>query len=287
MELSPAGISIFRKKTNTGLYTRFSSYVPWTHKTAWIKSLTLCASHICSLNKLPSEINFIKKLTSWNGFPIFVAKNIIHQVLNTTDETTNNAESHRVLTIYVCMPYHSNKRLSLLKSWLRKIRSNCVKTRSIRFKTQYDVNKIEFYCNTKDKTAVLSNSFVVYDFSCPGCGANYIGKTERTLYERTVEHAWTDNNSAVYKHLDDCTGVQHLFDIASLHSSLFTSSAPIQNSDKFDLRTTRINLVQDNTEIIDRHKNWNILLFKEALKIKELNPILSSGLKASKELQLF
>ena len=44
----------------------------------------------------------------------------------------------------------------------------------------------------KDKTVVLCNSFVVWDFSCPGCGANYIGKTERTLYERTVEHAWTD-----------------------------------------------------------------------------------------------
>ena len=65
------------------------------------------------------------------------------------------------------------------------------------------------------------------------------------------------------------------------------SSAPIQNSEKFDLRTVRINLVQDNTEIIDRHKNWNILLFKEALNIKELNPILNSGLKASKELQLY
>ena len=69
--------------------------------------------------------------------------------------------------------------------------------------------------------------------------------------------------------------------------SLFTSSGPIQNSDKFDLRTECINLVQDKTEIINRHRNWNIILFKEALKIKELNPILNSGLKASKELQLF
>ena len=77
--------------------------------------------------------------------------------------------------------------------------------RSIRFKTQYYVNKIEFYCNTKDKIAVLSNSFVVYDYSCPGCGTNFIGKTERTLHERTVEDAWTDNNSAVYKHLSHCT----------------------------------------------------------------------------------
>ena len=92
---------------------------------------------------------------------------------------------------------------------------------------------------------------------------------------------------AVYKHLDDCTGVQHLFDIASLHSSLFMSSAHIQNSDKLDLRTTQINLVQENTEIVDSYKNWNIPLFKEVLNVKELNPILISGLKACKELQLF
>ena len=223
------------------------------------------ASHICLANKLSSEINFIKKLGSWKGLLIFVIKNIIHHVLNTIDKSTNHAESLEVLTIYVHIPYYSNKGLSLLQSC--KIRSNCVKTHCNRLKTQYDVNKIEFYWNTKDKIAVFSIWFVVYDFSCIGCATNYIGKTERTLYERTVEHVWTDNNSAVYKHLDNCTGAQHLFDIVSLHSSLFLSSAPIQNSDKFDLRTC-INLVQDNTEIIDKHKNWNILLFKEVLKTR-------------------
>ena len=122
--------------------------------------------------------------------------------------------------------------------------------------------KLSFIATPKIKQLVLSNSFVVYDFSSPGCGANYIGKTIRTLYERTVAHAWTDNNSAVYKHLDDCTAVQHLPDIAPFHSSLFTSSTPINNSDKFDLRTTQINLAQDNTEIIDRHKNWVFFCLK-------------------------
>ena len=130
----------------------------------------------------------------------------------------------------------------------------------------------------------MCNSFIVSNFSCPCCGANYIGKTERTLYERKVEHAWTDNNSAVYKHFDDCTGVQHLLVIASLYSSLLTSSSPIQNSEKFELKTADINLVQNNTKIIDRHKNRNILLFKEVLKI---DPILNSGLKVSKKLKLF
>ena len=33
LELSPNGISIFRKSTNTSLSTHFSSYLPWTHRT--------------------------------------------------------------------------------------------------------------------------------------------------------------------------------------------------------------------------------------------------------------
>ena len=44
--------------------------------------------------------------------------------------------------------------------------------------------------------------------------------------------------------------------------------------------------MQDNNEIIDRHKHLNIILFKEIIKTKESNPILNSGLKASKELYL-
>ena len=31
-----------------------------------------------------------------------------------------------------------------------------------------------------------------------------------------------------------------------------------------------------NTRIIDRLKNWNVLLFKEAIKIKEIKPTLNT-----------
>ena len=40
LELSPDGISIFRKNTNTGLCIHFSRFVSWTHQTGWIKGLT-------------------------------------------------------------------------------------------------------------------------------------------------------------------------------------------------------------------------------------------------------
>ena len=75
-----------------------------------------------------------------------------------------------------------------------------------------------------------------------------------------------------------------MFKIGKLTPSLLTNNII---DDEFDLRSSRVNLVQMNTRIIDRHKNWNVLLFKEAIKIKEIKPTLNTGLKASKELQLF
>ena len=75
-----------------------------------------------------------------------------------------------------------------------------------------------------------------------------------------------------------------MFDIGKLAPSLLTNNLI---DHELDLRSTRINLVQMNTQVTDRHKNWNILLFKEAIKIKEIKASLNIGLKASKELQCF
>ena len=54
-----------------------------------------------------------------------------------------------------------------------------------------------------------------------------------------------------------------------------------------DHRDININIVKNNVRIIDSHSNWIVLLYKEAIKIKELKPLLNIGLKASKELNLF
>ena len=74
-----------------------------------------------------------------------------------------------------------------------------------------------------------------------------------------------------------------MFNITKLTPSLFSDSIV---DDVQDLRASCINLKQMNTRIIDRHKNYSILLFKEAIKIKEKKLILNTGLKVSKELQL-
>ena len=94
-----------------------------------------------------------------------------------------------------------------------------------------------------------------------------------------------DQNSIVKNHLDQCVEVQYLLHITSLGPALFSNDSNIRNADN---RNSRINLIIDNTNIIGCYKKFNIILFKEALKeINERKPTLNTGLKASKELQLF
>ena len=249
------------------------------------------AHAICKPDKLKLEINLIKKFASWNDFPKAIASAIINRSLNNDDKTDQTNESDPNMdtdatTIYFRMPYFGDKGVSLIKASINKIRANCIKNRKIVLKILYDVAKTEVFCNNKDKTSFLCQSNVVYKFVCPGCNSSYVGKTERTLSARTAEHAWSSNDSAIKFHLDSCDAFNDILCIHNMSPSLF-SDTWFSDAGSDNHRALRIELVQNNTTIIDRHNNWNILLFKEALKIKELKPCLNSGLKASKELQLF
>ena len=126
----------------------------------------------------------------------------------------------------------------------------------------------------KDKLEKFSKSNVAYQFSCPGCASSYVGKTQRTLFESIKEHV-TRADSAIKGHTDNCLKVEHLFSINNL----------ILNH--VNTHELRLNLVRQNTRIIDESNNWNVLLFKEAYHIKGKCPILNNGAKASREMQLF
>ena len=144
----------------------------------------------------------------------------------------------------------------------------------VNFVCRYSLTKTSFFTNMKDKLNKLSKSNVVYQFSCPGCESSYVGKTEQTLVEITKEHV-TRANSAIKGHLDNCLNLEHLFSI----NNLILNDV---NTHEF-----RLNIVRQNTRIIDESNNWNVLLFKEAYHIKEKCSILSNGVKTSREMQLF
>ena len=126
--------SIFQKDTNTGLYLNFASFVPWTSRTSWIKTLVTRTSRIGAPNKLPSEIN-IKRFASWNDFPKLVVNSIINTTLNISSNNEgpniNNTEKSNEITICFRFPYYGDKVFSLFKSCVRKIKSNCKKDHPI------------------------------------------------------------------------------------------------------------------------------------------------------------
>ena len=118
--------------------------------------------------------------------------------------------------------------------------------------------KLEFFCNNKDKTPFFNNLYIVYYFNCPRYYASYVGKTQQTLHECFNEHAWSDKDSAVRAHINECDNMlKILFFNTSLDSDITTP----------DHRDININIVKGNVQMIDSHKNWNILLYTEVIKI--------------------
>ena len=126
--------------------------------------------------------------------------------------------------------------------------------------------KLCFFTSNKDKTPPLSRSNVVYEFTCPGCNSSYIGKTNRTLLVRTQEHALTDKESAIYKHLHYCDQIKHIQGLYSSPDVFVNENNPpsIAMNKEFLTQTVR-----GNTNIIDSDDNWNLLLYKEAYHMGE------------------
>ena len=100
-------------------------------------------------------------------------------------------------------------------------------------------------------------------------------KTERSLAERINEHAWSTKNGPVFLHLKECTEFDYIINLHKI------------NNDEVDIRSLHKSYVANNTNIIDKGKNWEILIIKEGLCIKNRNPELNNGFQYSYQPKLF
>ena len=67
-----------------------------------------------------------------------------------------------------------------------------------------------------------------------------MGKTERSLHERCIEHSWSDKVSAVRTHIDECECIKHIKKLMLMNPLL---DANITTSDH---RDENINIVTNN-----------------------------------------
>ena len=239
------------KDTFTGQYTNFDSFVPWRHKISWVRALIDRVNRICTPNKIKTEVKLIRKFLSWNGFPKRVANLLIHRFTTNAQNRASvhpaNDTSHNNQhpTIWLTIPFVGDLTSQLVKKLKRKLR-RCLVDPNVNIRIKEKTTKLCFFTSTKDKTPQLSQSNVVYEFICPGCNSSYIGKTNRILLVRIQEHALTDKESAIYKHLHDCDNIKHIQDLYNL-PDIFTNEniSPSTVMNKEFLTQT----VRDNTNI--------------------------------------
>ena len=277
---------VYCKDTHSGQYTHFDSYTPWSLKTSWVRALYTRAEKICSDDTLFSkQVSKISKYLSWNGFPRHVRNSILHRLKRKTSRVTTDETKTDTVEIHFRIPYAGIKGEQLIKSCVRRMK-RFVK-RNVKFVIMYDTKKLSFFCNTKDRVPGLQRHNLVYKITCPGCGRNYVGKTDVCLETRLKQHG-SKSDQPMYQHFMQC---EHFIELFKFYNNGYALDSVDQNShgDVTDVPSAEfmVNATLTNYEIVDFNKNWSQLLFLEAYYIKQLDPSLNRGLKASRDLALF
>ena len=254
--MSAQGLIIYLKNAHTKQYVHCGTI-------SCIRSLAIRAKRVCSVNLLPEEINEIKKFASRKSFPKSISTSIIKHALNKSINDYHTDDNND-MKFYLNLPYFGRAGEMLVKKCNRTLNKNIKEDVRVTFVVTYNTTILSSYTNTNDRIDKLIHSY----------SKSYIGKTERAFFERINENAFKDKNSVVCNHINNCDGVKYIDQIQT-------------ECDKFNKKIYSVRTVKENLSIIDRARRWDILLFKEALHIKQKNPTLNNGLKASKELKLF
>ena len=143
---------------------------------------------------------------SWNGFSRNLSRKLLtlfkpstHNPCNTV--TDNSLIEPITVKIWIHLPFLGKYGTKLTNSFIRKI-SPLLKS-PCKFIVNWKTTDANCSISHKDQTPKMYQSSVVYEFKCPGCNANYVGKTDRCLYTRIKEHSYHDS-SEIYNHICSC-----------------------------------------------------------------------------------
>lgn len=207
--------SLYRKPTFTGLYTAFSSFLPFAYKVGLVKCLFNRAYRICSnYVSMHAEFQRISRFLLDNGYPKTLIEKCLHAVLGklhrgSCSEPVSTVPRKELLLV---LPY-TGKHGHIVASKLKRLVSQFYPSAMIRvvFKPSC---KLRHFFKVKDSIPAALRSMVVYLFRCSSCNARYIGRTSRHLATRIAEHQGVSPRtnrpvscpsfSAIRQHCDNC-----------------------------------------------------------------------------------
>ena len=227
-EMNSFVTSIFRKRTFSGLYTQFESFMPSQYKFGLVGTLLHRAFRICSNYELVhKEFQVIRDLLYRNGFPLAVLDRLIGKFwLRKYENPIAVSDTVPKQSVVVSMPFLGKFSFDLRKRVLAIVRSRYPQI-EIRFIWRPVFRMCSLF-RVKDSLPQSLLSGVVYKFTCGGCNATYIGKTKRHLRVRSAEHLGVSVRtgkpvvsvqSAVRDHCEMCNYLAGFQDFKVLASS--------------------------------------------------------------------
>ena len=178
---------IYRKKTFSGLITKWDSFVPKTYKYNAISTMAYRAIRICSsYPALAEEFEFIRNLSLKNGYPIAFVESIFRRQLNLIYEPRAvTPVALETDTVVLRVPYYGKPS----QIYAKRVIAAVTKQYPLKkVRVVYDITaRIGLNFTIKDQIPTELKSGVVYETTCPQC-KKYIGKTCRHLKTRMNEH---------------------------------------------------------------------------------------------------
>ena len=299
--LTTFSTSIFRKKTFTGLLTKYDSCIPHIFKLNLISTLVYRAWHLSSsYHNLHIELTHILTLLLKNSFPLNLIYENFHKLITrhysanntkpiddnilidvrrlfllaptthlTTDDQCLLPPLSYVIFSFPFIPHISPLIKKQLTTQVKKFFPH-IQFRVI-LKPSFTIRHMFPY---KDCFPFLMKPSVVYKYVCGKCELSYIGSTSRCLFTRSLLHAGLSSttlgsigskeHSNIRKHTDTCIGLNSIPSQPD-----FTIASP-----------TSVNI--SNFSILSQHNSEDALRTSEALHIHFDQPFLNS--KTSKAL---
>ena len=155
---------------------------------------------------------------------------------------SNNSVDENISKIWVRIPFLGKQGEYLVKKLIRKLQRNL--TKPVKFIVIYQTKRSRtYFLFKKDKIPDSERNDLVYEFSCPGCSATYIGKTVGNLQTRLIERVKKLNTSAVSEHLTTCEHARHIADLHNLYDNVNDLSPDKPFSD-YELITNNTKILQ-------------------------------------------
>ena len=168
--------STFHKPTNTGLYSKWSSFAPRRYKYNLVNCLLDRAYKICSSYEgICSEVNNIKIMLGRNGYPTYFLDSCVRFFNRKYDKMLSHFEKRKnCRTVIARLLFLGDMSMQLkkeLSAFVEKQTWNRVILRII--DTTWNIGH---NFRLKDKQKTLMKYGVVYKLTC-SCGSSYIGQT--------------------------------------------------------------------------------------------------------------